>query len=202
MQSRLVQCRDGHRVLYRQPRRQDRRDENNDAGRNPGYSRHDRHRRGANGGRWRGADRQALSGRRWACWPHRGLQSARRKPRRAHARRERIRAAARAWRPHRRGAVSNSRGGSGARSRRLAAAQPHPHDWSPDADPAAETARTRPPRPEYQRPNNQRPNNQRPRGGQNLRPERAPQQPVNRPQRLPGQPRPRQRKNTFNQPKR
>jgi len=53
-----------------------------------------------------------------------------------------------------------------------------------------------------QRPNNQRPNNQRPRGGQNLRPERAPQQPVNRPQRLPGQPRPRQRKNTFNQPKR
>ena len=56
--------------------------------------------------------------------------------------------------------------------------------------------------PNNQRPNNQRPNNQRPRGGQNLRPERAPQQPVNRPQRLPGQPRPRQRKNIFNQPKR
>jgi FecR protein len=51
-------------------------------------------------------------------------------------------------------------------------------------------------------PGRQGPNNQRPRGGQNLRPERAPQQPLNRPQRLPGQSRPRQRKNIFNEPRR
>jgi FecR protein len=51
-------------------------------------------------------------------------------------------------------------------------------------------------------PGRQSPNNQRPRGGQNLRPERAPQQPLNRPQRLPGQSRPRQRKNIFNEPRR
>jgi hypothetical protein len=50
-------------------------------------------------------------------------------------------------------------------------------------------------------PGRQGPNNQRPRGGQNPRGERAPQQPLNRPQRLPGA-RPRQRKNIFNQPKR
>ena len=49
-------------------------------------------------------------------------------------------------------------------------------------------------------PGRQGPNNQRPRGGQNR--ERAPQQPLNRPQGLPGQPRPRQRKNFFNKPKR
>jgi hypothetical protein len=49
-------------------------------------------------------------------------------------------------------------------------------------------------------PGRQGPNNQGPRGGQNR--ERAPQQPPNRPQRLPGQPRPRQRKNIFNEPKR
>jgi len=48
-------------------------------------------------------------------------------------------------------------------------------------------------------PGRQGPNNQRPRGRQN---ERAPQQPLNRPQRLPAQPHPRQRKNLFNQPKR
>jgi hypothetical protein len=51
-------------------------------------------------------------------------------------------------------------------------------------------------------PGRQAPNNQRPRGGQNPRLERAPQQPPNRPQRLPGQPRPRQRKTIFNQPRR
>ena len=51
-------------------------------------------------------------------------------------------------------------------------------------------------------PGRQGPNNQRPRGGQNPRGERAPQQPVNRPPRSPGQPRPRQRKNIFNEPKR
>jgi FecR protein len=51
-------------------------------------------------------------------------------------------------------------------------------------------------------PGRQSPNNQRPRGGQNLRPERAPRPPPNRPQRLPGQPRPRQRKNIFNEPRR
>jgi FecR-like protein len=45
-------------------------------------------------------------------------------------------------------------------------------------------------------PGRQGPNNQRPRGGQ------TPQQPPNRPQRLPGQPRPRQRKNNFNEPRR
>jgi len=50
-------------------------------------------------------------------------------------------------------------------------------------------------------PGRQRPNNQRPRGGQNPRGERAPQQ-LNRPQRSPGQQRPRQRKNIFNEPKR
>jgi hypothetical protein len=49
-------------------------------------------------------------------------------------------------------------------------------------------------------PGRQGPNNQRPRGGQNL--ERAPQQRPNRPQGLPGQPRPRQRKNILNAPKR
>ena len=49
-------------------------------------------------------------------------------------------------------------------------------------------------------PGRQGPNNQPPRGGQNR--ERAPQQPPNRPQGLPGQPRPRQRKNFFNKPKR
>jgi hypothetical protein len=48
----------------------------------------------------------------------------------------------------------------------------------------------------------QGPNNQRPRGGQNQRPERTPAQPPNRQQRLPGQPRPRARKNIFNVPKR
>jgi hypothetical protein len=51
-------------------------------------------------------------------------------------------------------------------------------------------------------PGRQGPNNQRPRGGQNQRPERAPAQPLNRPQRLPGQQRPRGRKNNFNEPKR
>ena len=51
-------------------------------------------------------------------------------------------------------------------------------------------------------PGRQGPNNQRPRGGQNPRPKRAPQQRLNRPQGLPGQPRPRQRKNLFNEPKR
>jgi len=51
-------------------------------------------------------------------------------------------------------------------------------------------------------PGRQGPNNQRPRGGQNPRPERAPQQRLNRPQGLPGQPRLRQRKNLFNEPKR
>ena len=49
-------------------------------------------------------------------------------------------------------------------------------------------------------PARQAPNNQRPRGGQNH--ERAPAQPINRPQRLPGQQRPRARKNNFNGPKR
>jgi FecR protein len=49
-------------------------------------------------------------------------------------------------------------------------------------------------------PGQQRPNNQRPGGGQNLRPGPAGPQPVNRPQRLPGQPRP--RKNILNEPKR
>ncbi len=48
-------------------------------------------------------------------------------------------------------------------------------------------------------PGRQGPNTQRPRGGQN--PERTPQ-PLNRPQRSPGQPRPRQRKNIFDKPKR
>jgi hypothetical protein len=43
------------------------------------------------------------------------LQSARRESRRTHSRRERIRAATWSRRPDRRGAVSNSRGGSGAR---------------------------------------------------------------------------------------
>jgi FecR-like protein len=51
-------------------------------------------------------------------------------------------------------------------------------------------------------PGRQGPNNQRPRGAQNPRGEHVPQQPVNRPQRLPGQGRPRQSKNIFNQPKR
>jgi hypothetical protein len=51
-------------------------------------------------------------------------------------------------------------------------------------------------------PGRQGPNNQRPRGGQNPRSERAPQQRLNRPQGLPGQPRPRQRKTIFNKPKR
>lgn len=51
-------------------------------------------------------------------------------------------------------------------------------------------------------PGRQGPNNQRPGGAQNPKGERAPQQPVNRPQRLPGQGRPRPRKNIFNQPKR
>ena len=51
-------------------------------------------------------------------------------------------------------------------------------------------------------PGRQGPNNQRPRGGQNPRPERAPQQRLNRPQGLPGQPRLRRRKNLFNEPKR
>jgi FecR-like protein len=51
-------------------------------------------------------------------------------------------------------------------------------------------------------PSRRGPNNQRPRGGQNPRGERPPQQPVNRSQRLPPQPRPRQRKNIFNEPKR
>jgi FecR protein len=55
--------------------------------------------------------------------------------------------------------------------------------------------------PGRQEPGRQGPNNQRPRGGQNQRPERASQQPVNRPQRPAGQPRPRQRKNN-NEPKR
>jgi hypothetical protein len=49
-------------------------------------------------------------------------------------------------------------------------------------------------------PSRQGPNNQRPGGGQNLRPGRAGPQPLNRPQRLPGQPRP--RKNILNEPKR
>ena len=51
-------------------------------------------------------------------------------------------------------------------------------------------------------PGRQGPNNQRPRGGQNPRPERLPQQRLNRPPGLPGQPRLRQRKNLFNEPKR
>jgi FecR-like protein len=51
-------------------------------------------------------------------------------------------------------------------------------------------------------PGRQGPNNQRPGGGQKPKGERAPQQPANRPQRLPGQGRPRPRKNIFNQPKR
>ena len=51
-------------------------------------------------------------------------------------------------------------------------------------------------------PGRQGPNNQRLRGGQNPRPERAPQQRLNRPQGLPGQPRLRRRKNLFNEPKR
>jgi len=51
-------------------------------------------------------------------------------------------------------------------------------------------------------PGQQRPNNQRRGGGQNQRPgQGAPPQPK-RPQRLPGQPRSRPRKNTFNEPKR
>jgi FecR protein len=45
-------------------------------------------------------------------------------------------------------------------------------------------------------PGRQGPNNQRPRGGQNTRPERTPQPPLNRPQG------PRQRKNIFSKPKR
>jgi hypothetical protein len=49
-------------------------------------------------------------------------------------------------------------------------------------------------------PGRQGPNNQRQRGGQNR--ERTPQPPLNRPQRLPTQPRPRQRKNIFNEPRR
>jgi hypothetical protein len=49
-------------------------------------------------------------------------------------------------------------------------------------------------------PGRQGPNNQRPGGGQNLRPGPAGPQPLNRPQRLPGQPRP--RKNILNEPKR
>lgn len=55
--------------------------------------------------------------------------------------------------------------------------------------------------PGRQAPGRQGPNNQRPRGGGNQRPERAPQQPVNRPQRPAAPPRPRQRKNN-NEPKR
>ena len=49
-------------------------------------------------------------------------------------------------------------------------------------------------------PGRQGPNNQRPRGGQNH--ERAPAQPLSRPQRSPAQQRPRGRKNNFNEPKR
>jgi hypothetical protein len=49
-------------------------------------------------------------------------------------------------------------------------------------------------------PGRQGPNNQRPRGGRN--PERTPRPPLNRPQHPPGQPRPRQRKNIFNEPRR
>jgi len=49
-------------------------------------------------------------------------------------------------------------------------------------------------------PGRQGPNNQRPGGGQNLRPGPAAPRPLNRPQRLPGQPRP--RKNILNEPKR
>jgi hypothetical protein len=49
-------------------------------------------------------------------------------------------------------------------------------------------------------PGRQGPNNQRPGGGQNLRPGPAGPQRLNRPQRLPGQPRP--RKNILNEPKR
>ena len=49
-------------------------------------------------------------------------------------------------------------------------------------------------------PGRQGPNNQRPGGGQNLRPGSAGRQPLNRPQRLPSQPRP--RKNILNEPKR
>jgi hypothetical protein len=49
-------------------------------------------------------------------------------------------------------------------------------------------------------PDRQRPNNQHPGGGQNLRLGPAGPQPLNRPQRLPGQPRP--RKNILNEPKR
>jgi hypothetical protein len=49
-------------------------------------------------------------------------------------------------------------------------------------------------------PGRQGPNNQRPGGGQNLRQGPAGPQPLNRPQRLPGQPRP--RKNILNEPKR
>jgi hypothetical protein len=49
-------------------------------------------------------------------------------------------------------------------------------------------------------PGRQGPNNQRPGGGQNLRPGPAAPRQLNRPQRLPGQPRP--RKNILNEPKR
>jgi hypothetical protein len=49
-------------------------------------------------------------------------------------------------------------------------------------------------------PGRQGPNNQRPGGGQNLRPGSAEPRPLNRPQRLPGQPRP--RKTILNEPKR
>ena len=49
-------------------------------------------------------------------------------------------------------------------------------------------------------PGRQGPNNQRPRGGQNH--ERAPVQPLSRPQRAPAKQRPRARKNHFNEPKR
>src|SRR6516164_1720533 len=91
----------------------------------------------AAGWRRRRADGQALSRRRRACRPHRGLQSARRVSRRAHARRERLCVARWSGRPHRRGAVSDSRGRSGARSRRLATPHSHAHDRPPDADPAA-----------------------------------------------------------------
>ena len=72
--------------------------------------------------------------------------------RRIDARRERICAAAWSRRPARRGLVSNSGGGSGARSRHLAAAQSHPHDRPPDADPAAAPAWTRPARSEQSAP--------------------------------------------------
>jgi hypothetical protein len=55
-------------------------------------------------------------------------------------------------RPARCGAVSNSRPGSGTRSRRLATAQSHPHHRPPDADPAAKIAWTRPARSEQSAP--------------------------------------------------